>query len=101
MRGQAMTLCVAGRVIFRGSRRAEPVDGMLADALTSRGTSNGDTMTPGISAVVPTRNRPDHAAPCAGSILSNPGDDFELLIVDQSDDDASERALAVYAGDPR
>ena len=69
--------------------------------LKSRGLSNGDTMTPRISAVVPTRNRPDHDAPCAGSILSNLGDDFELLIVDQSDDDASERALAVYAGDRR
>jgi glycosyltransferase involved in cell wall biosynthesis len=58
-------------------------------------------MTTRISAVVPTRNRPDHAAPCAGSILSNPDDEFELLIVDQSDDDASERALAAYAGDRR
>jgi glycosyltransferase involved in cell wall biosynthesis len=58
-------------------------------------------MTLRISAVVPTRNRPDHAVPCAGSILSNPGDDFELLVIDQSDDDATERALAVYAGDRR
>src|SRR3979411_1840417 len=58
-------------------------------------------MTLRISAVVPTRNRPDHAMPCAGSILSNPGDDFELLVVDQSDDDATEQALAVYAGDRR
>jgi glycosyltransferase involved in cell wall biosynthesis len=58
-------------------------------------------MTPRISAVVPTRNRPDHAVPCAGSILSSAGDGFELLIVDQSDDDATERALAVYAGDRR
>jgi glycosyltransferase involved in cell wall biosynthesis len=58
-------------------------------------------MTPQISAVVPTRNRPDHAAPCAGSILANAGDDFELLVIDQSDDDATERALAVYAGNRR
>ena len=54
-----------------------------------------------ISAVVPTRNRPDHAAPCAGSILANAGDDFELVVVDQSDDDATERALAIYTGDRR
>jgi len=58
-------------------------------------------MTPRISAVVPTRKRPDHAAPCAGSILGNAADDFELLIVDQSDDDATKRALAVYADDRR
>jgi len=58
-------------------------------------------MTLRISAVVPTRNRPDDAAPCAGSILGNAGDDFELVMVDQSDDDATERALAVYAGDRR
>ena len=57
--------------------------------------------TPRISAIVPTRNRPDHAVLCAGSILSNAGEDFELLIVDQSDDGATERALAVYAGDRR
>jgi glycosyltransferase involved in cell wall biosynthesis len=58
-------------------------------------------MTLRISAVVPTRNRPDHAVPCAGSILSNAGDDFELLMIDQSDDDATERALVVYASDHR
>jgi glycosyltransferase involved in cell wall biosynthesis len=58
-------------------------------------------MTPRISAVVPTRNRPDHAAPCAGSILAYAGDDFELLVIDQSDDDATERALAAYNGDRR
>jgi GT2 family glycosyltransferase len=57
--------------------------------------------TPRFSAVVPTRNRPDHAVPCAGSILSNAGDDFELLIVDQSDDATTEQSLAVYATDPR
>jgi glycosyltransferase involved in cell wall biosynthesis len=57
--------------------------------------------TPRISAVVPTRNRPDHAEPCVGSILSNAGDDFELLIVDQSDDAATEQSLAIYATDPR
>jgi hypothetical protein len=74
--------------------------GMLADAPKSNKVpGNGDTMTPRISAVVPTRDRPDHAVPCAGSILSNVSDDFELLIVDQSEDDATEQALAVYAGD--
>src|SRR5438552_4725595 len=59
------------------------------------------TMTPCISAVVPTRNRPDHAVPCVDAILANAGDDFELLVIDQSDDDATERALAVYHSDSR
>jgi glycosyltransferase involved in cell wall biosynthesis len=63
--------------------------------------SNGDTVTLRISAVVPTRNRPDHAAPCAASILNDTGDDFELLIVDQSDNDATEQALAAFAADRR
>jgi glycosyltransferase involved in cell wall biosynthesis len=58
-------------------------------------------MPPRISAVVPTRNRPNYAVLCAGCILSNVGDDFELLIVDQSEDDATEQALAVYADDRR
>src|SRR5262245_16164041 len=79
----------------------EPVDGVLADALMSRGTSNGETMNPRISAVVPTSNRPDLAAACAGSILANVGDDFELLVIDQSDDAATKQALDVYANDCR
>jgi len=58
-------------------------------------------MTLRISAVVPTRNRPDHAAPCAHSILENAGDEFELLMVDQSDGDATERALVAYTSDRR
>ena len=50
--------------------------------------------------VVPTRNRPDHAEPCVRSILQNPGD-FELVMIDQSDGDASEKALRTHAGDRR
>jgi glycosyltransferase involved in cell wall biosynthesis len=53
-----------------------------------------------ISVVVPTRNRPDHIEPCVGSILLNP-DQFELVVIDQSDDDASERALHRYQSDGR
>lgn len=58
-------------------------------------------MTPRISVVVPTRNRPDHAGPCAASILKNSGDHFELLVIDQSDRDGTERALEAHAGDRR
>lgn len=66
-----------------------------------QGPAMAISKTPRISVVVPTRNRPDHAVPCAGSILSDAADDFELLIVDQSDDATTERSLAVYATDSR
>lgn len=58
-------------------------------------------MSPRISVVVPTRNRPDHAAPCTGAILANARDDFELLVVDQSDSDATAQAVSAYTGDRR
>ncbi len=58
-------------------------------------------MTPRIAVVVPTRNRPDHADPCAQSILANPERDLEFILVDQSDDDSTERAVAVHRSDPR
>jgi glycosyltransferase involved in cell wall biosynthesis len=53
-----------------------------------------------LSVVVPTRNRPDHAAPCVASILANPGS-FELVLIDQSDADATELAVRPYLRDPR
>jgi GT2 family glycosyltransferase len=55
---------------------------------------------PPISVVVPTRNRPDHAEPCARSILRIPGE-FECVMIDQSDGDATARALEPLASDPR
>src|SRR6266480_373161 len=46
-----------------------------------------------VSVVVPTRNRPTHAAACARSILAT--DRFvDLIVVDQSDDRSTEEALA-------
>jgi glycosyltransferase involved in cell wall biosynthesis len=53
-----------------------------------------------LSVVVPTRNRPDHAGPCVASILANPGS-FELVLIDQSDTDATELAVRTYLRDPR
>jgi glycosyltransferase involved in cell wall biosynthesis len=48
-----------------------------------------------VSVVVPTRNRPAHAASCARSILSLTNEEFvDLIIVDQSDDRATEEALS-------
>jgi GT2 family glycosyltransferase len=46
-----------------------------------------------VSVVVPTRNRPAHAAACAVRILETDGF-VDLIIVDQSDDGATEAALA-------
>jgi glycosyltransferase involved in cell wall biosynthesis len=54
-----------------------------------------------VSVVVPTRNRPDQIGPCAASILANQSPAFELIIVDQSDDDASKKAIASYSQDTR
>jgi glycosyltransferase involved in cell wall biosynthesis len=53
-----------------------------------------------ISVSVPTRNRPRHIEACVRSVLAN-REEFELIVVDQSDTDASQRALEAFAGDPR
>jgi glycosyltransferase involved in cell wall biosynthesis len=52
-----------------------------------------------VSIIVPTRNRPAHAAACARSILAIDGF-VELIVVDQSDDRSTEHALVTIA-DPR
>jgi glycosyltransferase involved in cell wall biosynthesis len=52
-----------------------------------------------ISVVVPTRNRAEHVAACARTILANEGVE-EIIFVDQSDDRATEAALA-QLGAPR
>jgi glycosyltransferase involved in cell wall biosynthesis len=54
-----------------------------------------------ISAVICTRNRPESIADAVGSVLANDHPDFELIIVDQSDTDASLRALGSLAADSR
>jgi glycosyltransferase involved in cell wall biosynthesis len=59
------------------------------------------TMSVSISVVVPTRNRPDQVPGCVESILANGGDDYDVVVVDQSDDDATERALKALLEDPR
>jgi glycosyltransferase involved in cell wall biosynthesis len=54
-----------------------------------------------ISVVIATKNRPAAAAAAARSVLGGRYRRFELLIVDQSDDDATREALAGMAADPR
>ena len=58
-------------------------------------------MTRRISALICTRNRPDLIANAVGSVLANNHPDFELVVIDQSTDDASERALSGYLADAR
>jgi glycosyltransferase involved in cell wall biosynthesis len=53
-----------------------------------------------VSVVVPTRNRPAHAAACAATILACP-DLLEAIFVDQSDGRETEAALAGALRDPR
>ncbi|HLF79266.1 MAG TPA: glycosyltransferase family A protein [Dehalococcoidia bacterium] len=52
-----------------------------------------------ISVVICTRNRPELIGQAVGSVLACDHPDFELLVVDQSSDDATERALAKYRSD--
>jgi GT2 family glycosyltransferase len=56
---------------------------------------------PAVSVIVSTRNRPDQIVDCLRSILANPGLDFELVVVDQSDDDVSRRAVEAALSDSR
>lgn len=51
-----------------------------------------------VSVVVATRNRPQQIGPCVESLVHNAGDYLELVVIDQSDDDATERALAQVPG---
>ena len=46
-----------------------------------------------IAVVIPTRNRPDHAEPCVRTVLANPEPDLEVILIDQSNDDATELAV--------
>lgn len=49
-----------------------------------------------LSAVICTRNRPDLIGQAVASVLANDYPTFELIVVDQSDTDATARALAPF-----
>jgi len=53
-----------------------------------------------IAVVIPTRNRGAQAAEAASAVLTEPTD-LELVVVDQSTDDATALALRPLQGDPR
>jgi glycosyltransferase involved in cell wall biosynthesis len=57
--------------------------------------------TPKISVIIPTRNRADKIGTAVASVLANRYPRFELLVVDQSVDAATEQTLRPYLGDTR
>jgi len=56
---------------------------------------------PALSVVVCTVNRYEHLLACLRTILDNPGQDFEVLVVDQNDAETHRRAMAAVGPDPR
>ena len=54
-----------------------------------------------VSALVCTRNRPAPVAHVVASLLADKSEPIELLVIDQSDGEETERALDVFASDPR
>jgi GT2 family glycosyltransferase len=58
-------------------------------------------VTPSISVLVSTRDRPEHVVACARAILATPDSDFELVVVDQSSAPAAEAAQREVGADAR
>jgi GT2 family glycosyltransferase len=58
-------------------------------------------LEPTVSAIISTRDRPQQILPSVRAVLANPGSDFELLVVDQSDSLDTRKALEAVSGDPR
>jgi glycosyltransferase involved in cell wall biosynthesis len=54
-----------------------------------------------ISAVLSTRNRGDAASGAVRTILENDYPDFEVIVLDQSDDDLTRKSIAPFLSDPR
>src|SRR3954451_20720738 len=58
-------------------------------------------MPPLVSVVLATRNRPEAVPDALRFLLANVGVHFEVVVVDQSDDEVTRTALSTGAGDPR
>jgi GT2 family glycosyltransferase len=58
-------------------------------------------VSPSISVLVSTRDRPEQIAECVRAILASPDDDFELVVVDQSPPQAVEAARRAVPEDAR
>lgn len=59
------------------------------------------TSSPWITALICTRNRPEPLAKAVRSLLAETASNFELLVIDQSDDSHTSDALADSLRDPR
>jgi GT2 family glycosyltransferase len=58
------------------------------------------TATPSATVVIPTRNRPHRVVTAVSSVLASAGADFDLIVVDQSDDESTRVALEPFAERP-
>src|SRR5579871_4460836 len=68
---------------------------------TSLPQSTTQTTLPTVSALICTRNRGDSLIPTVRSILRPNNPCMELVIIDQSSDDATENALKPFMSDSR
>ncbi len=57
--------------------------------------------SPSIAVVVSTRNRGDGIVPTLRTILANDYEDFTLVVIDQSENDATDVAVRPFLADPR
>lgn len=64
-------------------------------------TTSEPLVSPRISVVIATRNRSHSIANAVSSVLANTYPSFELLVVDQSDDEQTAQALASFVEDSR
>jgi glycosyltransferase involved in cell wall biosynthesis len=63
---------------------------------------NHDTTVPHVSAVICTRNRADKIGQAVTSVLANTYPEFDLTVIDQSTDDATEKVIrGLQEGEPR
>jgi GT2 family glycosyltransferase len=60
-----------------------------------------ETRAPAITVVISTRNRSDAVLMALRGVLANDYPNFELIIVDQSDDDRTANAVQPFLADPR
>ncbi len=58
-------------------------------------------MAPAVAIIIGTRNRSEKAVPAIETALASDVDDLEVVVIDQSDNDETERATERFAPDPR
>src|ERR1700682_4804587 len=63
--------------------------------------SQASLTSPRVAVVLATRNRPTDAARAVRSILASDYSQFDLIVVDQSDDERTLTSLAPWNGDRR